>query len=184
MTAWAVQSNSIIKQSESQLYGPSLESFTTDGKGEFTCGHTAVGTWPLLFSYVRRCFIKNSGKQQAPLGICRLSYVRACMCMRVQRIHTHAYILARTCRYKYIHTRVCIPTCVYAQTVGCVGICACVMWVCERATAAVACVCLSTPAWAKQAVKLFVAPVCRVRSSLSILILTFKRKQQKQHENK
>ncbi|XP_023175412.2 mothers against decapentaplegic homolog 6 isoform X2 [Drosophila hydei] len=32
MTAWAVQSNSIIKQSESQLYGPSLESFTTDGK--------------------------------------------------------------------------------------------------------------------------------------------------------
>ncbi|XP_017873294.1 PREDICTED: mothers against decapentaplegic homolog 6 [Drosophila arizonae] len=38
MTAWAVQSNSnnnsnsIIKQSESQLYVPSLESFTTDGK--------------------------------------------------------------------------------------------------------------------------------------------------------
>lgn len=127
--------SSIMKQAE--LYVPSLESFTTDGKGEFGCGPI----FALFFCFFFLLFLsleRASGRaallsgSPAPLCVC------VCVCVPIfiphnKNAHTHVCI---GILYSYMHTHTCILT----------NSCICK---CARAAATVACVCLSTPARAE-----------------------------------
>lgn len=78
--------SSIIKQAESQLYVPSLESFTTDGKGEFTCGPIFA-----LFFFLILLLLLFLSSAPAPYSVC----VRVLVCPYLyrtirMRIHKHA----------------------------------------------------------------------------------------------
>lgn len=113
-----------MKQAE--LYVPSLESFTTDGKGEFGCG--PIFALFFCFFFVVLIFGASERAGRAPAPLC------VCVCVPIfiphnKNAHTQACI---GILYSYMHTHTCI------LTNSC--ICKCVR---------VACVCLSTPARAE-----------------------------------